>query len=196
MRKNKKSSKPVRTDLHTISPLPVDFIEKRLAQLSKRGMDVQLANLNTDGRAFKITHPKMRSVTTGTLRRWEGTHTRIDATTTLQTPPDWIELVAHIVAILFLFIVLGGCTLSIGFISFFSFIGSIVLATIFSLLLPISKFFDRYRKQALIDADKQLQLITLVLTSNLPQGTQPLIEFDGTEQSLETMLRRQRIGRK
>ena len=70
------------------------------------------------------------------------------------------------------------------------------MATIMSLIMPIARFFERYQKQAVVDADRQMQLITLILTSNLPEGTQPLAEFDGTDQSLERMLRQQRVGGK
>ena len=196
MKKSKKRVSPTRTDLHALSPLPMDFIVSRLSLLGKRGMEVAIHDYGSDDSVFQLKHPKMRSITTGRLRRWEGTHTRIDADSTLQTPPIWVEWVAHLVAIFFLFIWLGSCVLLIGFPSFFSFLGVMVLATVLSLLLPISKFFERYQKQALIDADRQIQLIALILTSNLPDGTQPLVEFDGTDQSLERMLRQQRAGEK
>jgi hypothetical protein len=198
MNKTKKrgNAKPTRTDLHAISPLPVDFIVTRLSLLSKRGMVVDIHDYGDDESVFQLKHPKMRSVATGTLRRWEGTHTRIDANTTLQTPPDWIEWVAHFVVIFFFFIWFGGCSVLLGLASIFTFISALVLATILSLLMPISRFFDRYRKQAVIDADRQMQLVALILTSNLPEGTQPLVEFDGTDQSLERMLRQSRIGGK
>ncbi|MDQ7026678.1 MAG: hypothetical protein Q9P01_07895 [Anaerolineae bacterium] len=78
MSKNKKSLRPTRTDLYAISPLPIHFIEKRLARLSKRGIDMQVTDLSSDGRAFQLTHPKMRSITTGTLRRWEGAQPLIE----------------------------------------------------------------------------------------------------------------------
>jgi hypothetical protein len=185
MNKAKKASIPARTDVHAISPLPVDFIIDRLTQLNKCGFNVKMLDLDRDGQIFQLTHPKMRSITTGTLRRWEGTHTRIDANTTLQLPPHWLEFVAHLMTMGVLFVFIGGCTSLLWYASILSFIASIVLSITFSFILPISKFFERFRKQALKDADKQMQLITLVLTSNLPQGTQPLLEFDGTEQSLE-----------
>jgi hypothetical protein len=196
MNKSKKASIPARTDVHAISPLPVDFIIDRLTQLNKRGFDVKLLDLDRDGQAFQIKHGKMRSITTGTLRRWEGTHTRIDTNTTLQLPPQWLEFMVQLLAIAVLTVFIGGCTSLLWYASLLSGVASIVLSIAFSFILPISNFFERFRKQALKDADKQMQLITLVLTSNLPQGTQPLLEFDGTEQSLEKMLRRQRMERK
>ena len=188
--KSKSATRPQRTDLHAISPLPIDFIEHRMQQLSKRGLTVSFVNLNKDGRAFQMKHPEMRSFTTGTLRRWEGTHTRVDATTTLQIPPHWIEWVVHFIVIFFLFLVFSGCSVFAGAGYMISFIASLVLATILALLLPISQYFDRFRKQAVKDADRQMQLIALILTSNLPDGTAPLVEFDGTDRSLEVMLRR------
>ena len=41
MTKAKKAFTPARTDIHAISPLPVDFIVERLTQLNKRGFDVK-----------------------------------------------------------------------------------------------------------------------------------------------------------
>jgi hypothetical protein len=198
MKKSKKrgDTKPTRTDLHVLSPLPLEFIVTRLSLLSKRGMVVNIHEYDSDDCVFQIKHPKMRSIATGSLRRWEGTHTRVDANTTLQTPPDWLEWVAHFVAIFFFFIWFGGCSIIMGLASIFTFVGAMVLATVLSLIMPISRFFDRYRKQALIDADNQMQLLALILTSNLPEATQPLLEFDGTDQSLERMLRQQRMGGK
>lgn len=196
MKKSKKRGSPTRTDLHALSILPIEFIVNRLSLLSKRGMVVNIHEYDSDDCVFELRHPKMRSITTGSLRRWEGTHTRIDAKTALQTPPAWMEWVAHIVVIVFLFLWFGGCSVLIGFASLFTFIGAMVLATVMSLIMPIARFFERYQKQALIDADRQLQLVTLILTSNLPEGTQPLVEFDGTDQSLERMLRQQRMDGK
>lgn len=195
MSKTKQPRRPVRTDLHAISPLPIDFIHQRLDVLRKRGLDMQFVVMNEDEVWFQMKHPKMRSVATGTLRRWEGTNTRIDANTALQVPPVWIEWVAQLAVIGFLTLWFGGCTVASGFVSFITCAGSVMVATAISLLMPISKFFERFRLRALQDAEKQMNIIAHILTHNLPEGSAPLLEFDGSEDTLNRLLTQQRDSR-
>lgn len=71
----------VSKDAHFVSPLPIEECAQRLEFLHDETLQTEILRLSSDKVDFRLRlyeYGRLRAEGTGTLRRWEGTLTRVD----------------------------------------------------------------------------------------------------------------------
>lgn len=192
------------SELHCISILPIDVIWQRLEELQNGYFEVSITKISEDDAVFTIQsignkHRKLA----GSLLRWNGTFTRIEANIVKKSVFDLSE--SDI--LLKLFGGLASILVVIGLIAFinaqvyawflwlFLIAGLAVLIPFFSPILFLAyKYIMTNSKQMQQSErksnDKMLQAVADKLTEGLNE-VDSLLEFDGTESSLANLLKRE-----
>lgn len=203
MSKKKKQLASFKSELHTISPIPLEIIEARLHELESEIVDVETSYLDQDHIKLTITHQGSsffkKAEITGRLTRWEGTHTRLDANSRSFAHLEWVDQFASLIRIIgiavLLFPICGSISMftlgeGLGFMiaMFFSFLGSMA---IIRQLKPLD-LAKKQRYQSLKAADKLMQGIADTMTEGLADDMS-MLEFDGSEDSLSLLLQQEKF---
>lgn len=88
----RKSRAPAITELNFISSLPLEEAARLIGGLASPDMPVTLTEVDADTCRFELVYPDTHGASPlaaveGTLRRWEGTFTRLDCTGDVQREP-------------------------------------------------------------------------------------------------------------
>lgn len=98
--KSKKRHTDLRFDLHFITPASLENCAKRLGWIAHPDVRLQMEEINSDLIVFSMEWQRKgvpNSRLQGRLRRWQGTDTRLDATSDMQTPGFMKELSQQII---------------------------------------------------------------------------------------------------
>lgn len=209
MSKKKKQIESFKSELHSISPLPVEMVVERLRTLERKDRLLHIEVLSEDEYGFALRSHRRGSLSDaqvlGTIWRWNGTFTRIDVDSSVDIMGQWIDVAMQVF----------GLILAMFLISpFFWFFGEILpqlfdnppvaiglAAVAFGLVAAvvwsIARIADvdllvgnRYR--ALRDIDAIMQAIADKLSENLPEN-EAVLEFDGSETSLAFLLENEKF---
>jgi hypothetical protein len=194
--KKKKALTQYKSELHAISPLPLDVIGERLERIGDKQVAVQLQLVDDDTLAFDMQHiraERMNAQVFGTVQRWQGTYSRLDADSTFHVPLLWLNYVFTVG----LFLVLIAASLGLWFFLFGGFYYSfpweialpvsILMAVGGMRVMPSIELFRSEQYQALKDVDFMMQEIANALSDSMPDA-QPVLEFDGSEDALALLL--------
>ncbi|MDQ7026679.1 MAG: hypothetical protein Q9P01_07890 [Anaerolineae bacterium] len=198
--KKKKTFTDYQSELHAISPLPLDVLDERLQKMRGKRVTVQIQRIDPDRLAFEIQHRRDRRINAqvyGTLQRWQGTYSRLDADSQVHVFGQWLNY-ALMIGQLIVFTVL-----SLGFWAFmfiwsatfpwgFALPVSILIAIAMMYKLPQVDLFREEHYCALKDVDYLMQEVADTLTDNMPDA-QPMLEFDGSDDALALLLSRHPI---
>jgi len=98
--KSKKHHADLRSDLHFTTPASLENCTKRLGWISHPDVIIQMEEINSDLIIFVMEWRRdgvPNSRVQGRLRRWQGTDTRLDADSDMQTPGFMKELSQQII---------------------------------------------------------------------------------------------------
>ena len=194
--KKKKIFSNYKSELHAVSPLPHEVIGERLQQLGDKRVTVHLQIVDDDTLAFDIHHQRdnnMNAQVFGTLQRWQGTYSRLDADSSVHVPLFWLN---HVLTVgLFMLLTLMSLALWGFFLSGFYYRFpwevalplSLLMATGAIQVMPSFELFRDEQYQALKDVDFMMQAIADALSDTTPDA-QPVLEFDGSEDALALLL--------
>jgi hypothetical protein len=203
MSKKKKQFSAFKSELHTISPLPLEVIAARLHELEAKEVRVTMAAVDEDHIILKISHQGdgffKKAEITGNLARWEGTYTRLDVNSRAFAYLEWLDQLGSLIRIIGLAVLtfpicgsLGtlfggegsGILMGIGL----SFFASMVLIR---QLAPLD-LAKQQRYQAFKAADKLMQAITDKITEGISDD-ESLLEFDGSGDALNLLLHQEKF---
>jgi hypothetical protein len=210
MSKKKKELASFKSELHTVSPLPLELVAERLRDLERKDLPVTLQRLGEDEFGFILQkHSRGRlsdARVLGTIWRWNGTYTRIDVDSKVEFIGQWLDVAVQVGGVIFAVLLL------IPFLRFFSefliyysvnpafglFLSVILIAAATVALLIIRRIaqidlFASSRYRALRDIDRMMQAIADKLSENQAED-EPLLEFDGTETSLAALLQSEKYN--
>jgi hypothetical protein len=204
MSKKKKQLESFKSELHSISPLPVEMVVERLRTLERKDRLLYIEVLSEDEFGFAIRSHRRGSLSDaqvlGTVWRWNGTYTRIDVDSSVDIMGQWIDVALQIIGLILAMILIS---------PFFWFFGEIfpqllfnppvaiglavvALGLVFAVMWIVVRITNvdllvgnRYR--ALRDIDSVMQAIADKLSENLPEH-EAVLEFDGSETSLAFLL--------
>jgi hypothetical protein len=205
MSKKKKELASFKSELHTISPLPLEVVAERLRDLERKNLPIHLVQLDEDefGFVMRLRHRGSLSdaQVLGTLWRWNGTFTRIDVDSKIELLGQWLDVAVQLIGVIFavLLLVPFFWLFSEFVIPYYSydpafglfFTAILIAAATIALLIvrsiaQIDLLADsRYR--SLRHIDSMMQAIADKLSENQP-ADEPLLEFDGSEISLAALL--------
>jgi hypothetical protein len=195
--KKKKSLQAFKSEIHAIVPMDIEVIHRRLHQIKDKQIEVSTRRTSSETVAFIIQHrsgSRVNSEISGTLRRWQGTQTRLDADSRSYVPGEWINYVVYIICVLcltwvFTIVMQGFLTLFVGISQWFM---SLALSLVGAVaLMHYSITVDLFREkhyQAAKDIDHLFQELADTLTGALPDELR-LLEFDGSEDALARLLK-------
>lgn len=203
MSKKKKQFATLKSELHTISTLPLETVQARLYELESETVSVSIIAIDPDYMSLKVTHQGQeffkKAEVTGRLLRWEGTYTRMDVNSRTFAHLEWLDqfgdfvqmigvalLVSPICFSLGMLIANGSLSILIGIV--LSFIAS---RAIINNLAPIN-FAKQQRYQAFKAVDKLMQGIADKLVEDVVDST-PMLEFDGSEDALTHLLQQEKF---
>jgi hypothetical protein len=204
MGKKKKELANFKSELHTISPLPLEMVAERLQDLQRKDRFFHIERLNEDEFGFVIRkHLRGRlsdATVLGTIWRWNGNFTRVDVDSQVDIVGQWLDVATQFVGLIISMILITP------FFWFFSevlpqamysvplaiFLSLVALGLASMVILTIVRIFDidllktrRYR--ALRDVDGMMQAVADKLSEYQPMD-EPVLEFDGSETSLAALL--------
>lgn len=205
MYKKKKQLERFKSELHTITSMPLETVEARLYELDDESDEIQVQTqyLDQDHMMFcMIYHNSKNSKIAeiiGKLSRWEGTFTRVDADSRRFTSLESLDLLLNSLRIIGIIILLYPACGIMGQLMFAenaaNFFGLVVALMIgfasTRYLAPIDLSRDqRYTAYKVVDS--MMQGIADKLTEDRP-GAQPGLEFDGSQDSLAHLLRQEKF---
>jgi hypothetical protein len=205
MSKKKKELASFKSELHTISPLPLEVVAERLRDLERKNLPIHLVQLDEDefGFVMRLRHRGNLSdaQVLGTLWRWNGTFTRIDVDSKIELLGQWLDVAVQLMGVIFavLLLVPFFWLFSEFVIPYYSydpafglFFTAILIAAATIALLIVRSIAQidllagsRYR--SLRHIDSMMQAIADKLSEN-QSNDEPLLEFDGSEISLAALL--------
>ena len=203
MSKKKKQLAEFKSELHTISPLPLETVEARLYELESDTVQVDMVYIDQDHIALKITDQESlffkKAEITGSIARWEGTHTRLDVNSRSFAYLEWFDQIGGWIRIVGIAILLfpfcatfssftlgDGLAVLMGII--LSFLASIL---VIRQLAPLD-MARQQRYRSLKAVDKLMQGIADTMTEGVSDAS-PLLEFDGSEDSLSLLLQQEKF---
>jgi hypothetical protein len=194
--KKKKIFSNYKSELHAISPLPHEVISERLQQLGDKRVTIHLQIVDDDTLAFDIHHQRdthTNAQVFGTLQRWQGTYSRLDADSGVHIPLFWLN---HVLTF-GMFIILTLMSMALwalllgGFYYRFPWEFALPLSLLMAgggmQVIPSFELFRDEQYQALKDVDYMMQAIADAL-SDSKTDAQPVLEFDGSEDALALLL--------
>src|SRR5689334_6525387 len=96
MSKKKKELASFKSELHTISPLPLEMVAERLRDLEGKDRLLHIQRLNEDEFGFVIRKQLRGNLSDaqvlGTIWRWNGTFTRIDVDSKIEFLGQWLDV--------------------------------------------------------------------------------------------------------
>jgi hypothetical protein len=204
MGKKKKELANFKSELHTISPLPLEMVAERLQDLQRKDRLFHIERLNEDEFGFVIRkHLRGRlsdATVLGTIWRWNGNFTRVDVDSQVDIVGQWLDVATQFVGLIISMILITP------FFWFFNeilpqamysvplaiFLSLVALGLAALVILTIVRILDidllktrRYR--ALRDVDGMMQAVADKLSEYQPMD-EPVLEFDGSETSLASLL--------
>jgi hypothetical protein len=204
MAKKKKELQSFKSELHTISPLPLEMVAERLQDLQRKDRFFHIERLNEDEFGFVIRkHLRGRlsdATVLGTIWRWNGNFTRVDVDSQVDIVGQWLDVATQFFGLIVTMVLITP------FFWFFSeilpqamysvplaiFLSLVALALASTVILTIVRILDidllktrRYR--ALRDIDSMMQAVADKLSEYQPID-EPILEFDGSETSLAALL--------
>jgi hypothetical protein len=209
MSKKKKQEANFKSELHSISPLPIEMVVERLKSLERKDRLLHIEPLSEDEYGFAIRSRRRGSLSDaqvlGTVWRWNGTFTRIDVDSKTDIWGQWIDVffqVAGLILAMFLispfFWFFGSVLPQLFYDPILTFgLGAVALGFAAVVVWAIARLSDvdlllnnRYR--ALRDIDAIMQAIADKLSENLPEH-EVVLEFDGSETSLSFLLQNEKF---
>jgi hypothetical protein len=203
MSKKKKQVAEFKSELHTISPLPLEVLEARLYELESETIQVSTAYIDQDHIALKIIDQESqfskRAEITGSLARWEGTQTRMDVNSRAFAYLEWVDLFGswiRIIGIAFLLFPIcasmSAFTLGQGLGAVMAIILSFIASTVVVRQLAPLDLAKGQRYTSFKAVDKLMQGIADKMTEGIDE-TAPILEFDGSEDSLSLLLQQEKF---
>lgn len=205
MNKKKKQLESFKSELHVISPLPLEMVAERLRGVEAKNRLFHIEQLSDDEFGFVVRRNQAgflsEAQVLGTIWRWNGTFTRVDVDSKVDILGQWLDVAMQVVGIIVAMLLLTPFfwffseilpqALFAPPVAFFLVLIGIGLASV--VILTIARMADvdllsSRRFRALRDVDSMMQAIADNLSENLPL-TEPALEFDGSETSLATLLK-------
>lgn len=205
MSKKKKQIESFKSELHVISPLPLEMVAERLRGVETKNRLFHIEQLNEDEFGFVVRRHQRGILSDaqvlGTIWRWNGTFTRVDVDSKVDILGQWIDIATQVGGIIMAMLLLTP------FFWFFTEVlpqlyyaipialglGAVALGLAAAVIWLVVRFADidllqgnRYR--ALRDIDSMMQALADNLSENLPEHESAL-EFDGSETSLAALLK-------
>jgi hypothetical protein len=203
MSKKKKQLANFKSELHTISALPLEKVAACLRTLESETTTVSITTIDLDHLTLRIKYQDENvsedAEVFGNLSRWEGTYTRVDVDSRSSTYLEWIDQLLSAIRIIGLVIILypmyGIFAYALSADSMANLLGlmgavaaSIVLARFF----PPIDLSKKQRYQTYKAVDRIMQNIADKLTEDMPEIA-PILEFDGSEDSLTQLLQQEKF---
>lgn len=209
MSKKKKELASFKSELHTISPLPLELVAERLRDLERKDLPINIQQLSDDEFGFIMRLQRRGHLSDarvlGTIWRWNGNFTRVDVDSKIEMLGQWLDVAVQVGGVIFAIVLISPI------LWFFSeyivpnftvdpVFGFFLLAILVSgatvAIFAIRQFaeidpFARSRYRSLRDIDSMMQAIADKLSENQPMD-EPVLEFDGSETSLAALLQNEK----
>lgn len=186
MSQKKKALPIVSSELHTISPLPIEMVAERIASLHYTGFPTHIED---DGSFLIRNQNSEKAMLIGRLMRWNGTFTRVDASVKKQSLSlrDWalfiLPLIGFMIGLLLVFFGIQDA-MSMLVVMFFFWPVALIALVLIAAGMHIARRGDLKSQKAV---DEMMQALADKLCKNLPTE-EAALEFDGSELSLELLL--------
>ena len=209
MGKKKKQLESFKSELHSISPLPLEMVVERLRSLERKDRLLHIEVLSEDEYGFALRSHRRGSLSDaqvlGTVWRWNGTYTRIDVDSSVDIVGQWIDVALQLVGLIVAMLVISPFFWFFGEVlpQLFEYppvaigLGAVALGLVAAVMWVVVRITDidlllgnRYR--ALRDIDAIMQAIADKLSENLP-ADESVLEFDGSETSLAFLLENEKF---
>ena len=186
-----------KSELHAVSQLPMEIFREQLQRIEDKQVHVITRQFDNDVIDFEIKHRRDGHINAeiyGTIRRWQGTHSRIDADSRLHIPGVWLNVVVTLGLWLLICATIFGFWMSFAAISpnmgrGLGIIVSVAISGFIINYLPDIDYFRDKTHQARKDVDYLMQEIADAIDKPATTGHDlSFVEFDGSDDALTRLL--------